>query len=543
MENEPQTSFEITPVLDPVAAYENWQKSENTNFILTQKIENLASKNEHLLQEIDRLTHLLVHMKQSKFGRSSEKIKSEELPKLPGFENVFDEAYEEPTLEETGAESASENTSSKDKTALVLPKKGRRPLPDHLPRERVIHDIRGDKICACGHPLHQIGEEISEQLDYVPAQLKVIQNVRLKYACKGCTEGVNLAEVTGAPLPKSLASSNLLAHTIVSKYQDHLPLYRQSQMWERFGIELGRASMSRWILQLGNLLSPLKDLLQEEIIQDSYVRADETRAQVLNEKERKAQTQSYMWVYLTGSSSQRAIVYEYTPTRKGENAKAFLKDFKGHLQTDGYSGYKALAQTADITAVGCWAHARRKFADIVKSTGNTAGKSAEALTLISNLYKIEKDTKEARHPPDVIIRIRQETSKPLLEKFKVWLEDHKKVIVPKSPLGQAVGYVLRQWGPLTEYLTDGRLDIDNNAAERAIRPFAVGRKNWLFMGNVKGAQASAVIYSLIETCKANDINAFDYFRYVLANINSTSENNYSDLLPWNLKQTLANLHH
>ncbi|MEB3701818.1 IS66 family transposase [Candidatus Bealeia paramacronuclearis] len=537
MKNEPQTSLKISSVFDAVALYKNLQKSEKDKAIL-------ATQNEHLVQEVDRLTHLLLQMKQSKFGRSSEKIKFEEFPKLPGFENVFDEVYEEPPLEaeKAGAESETENDSGKDKSSSTLLKKGRRPLPAHLPRERVIHDIAGDKICTCGHPLHQMGEEISEQLDYVPAQLKVIQNVRLKYACKSCTEGVRVAEVPNAPLLKSMASANLLAHIIVSKYQDHLPLYRQSQMWERFEVDLGRATMSRWILQIGDLLSPLKELLRSEILKETYVRADETRAQVLKECDRKAQTQSYMWVYMTGSSSHHAISYEYTPTRKGENAKEFLKGFKGYLHTDGYGGYKALAQSQDITAVGCWAHARRKFADIIKSTGNTTGKSAEALTIIRSLYKIEKDAKEAQYPPDKIQKLRQEKAKPILEKFKVLLKEHKKVIVPKSPLGQAVGYVLRQWGPLTEYLNDGRLDIDNNMAERAIRPFAVGRKNWLFMGNVKGALASAVIYSLIETCKANGVNAFDYFRYVLANINSTPENNYSLLLPWNLKHSLSNLH-
>lgn len=518
MQAEARTSSERPPILDADALYQNWQNAETSNTLL--KAEN------------DRLRSWIVQMKRARFGRSSEKISFSEQDLLPGFEDVFNETYEDPEYSEESSVEDEETPKSGRAN-----KSGRRPLPAHLPREQVIHDIKGEKICSCGHPLHKIGSEISEQLDYVPAQLKVIQNVRLKYGCKGCEEGVKLAELKSQPIPKSIAAPGLLANILVSKFQDHLPLYRQSQIWERVGVDMGRGSMSRWVLQIGDLLAPLRNLLRSEIVKDDYARADETTTQVLNEPGRKATSKSYMWIYMTGNRPHTSIVYEYQPTRKGENAAEFLTGFQGYLQTDGYSGYKTLTKKKGITSVGCWAHARRKFIEIIKSTGNKTGKAGEAVKVIKKLYDIEREVKEDQHPPDKIKALRQEKSKPILEAFKKWLEDHKKITAPKSPLGGAIGYALNQWGPLTEYLNDGRLNIDNNICERAIRPFAVGRKNWLFMGNVQGAQASSVIYSLIETCKANKINTFDYLSHVLENISSTDPKNYSDLLPWNFKAT------
>ena len=535
---------EISPNLDPAALYENWIHAEKQRSDLEAQKNDLEAekslwgeKEKSLQEELERLRALLIQMKQQAYGRKSDKLNLDPMTPLPGFENVFDEVHTEPAEEVPTA--PQEETETKPQGQK---KKGRRPLPFHLPRVQVIHDLEGDKVCSCGHPLHKIGEEISEQLDYIPAKVQVLQNVRYKYGCRGCEDTVQTADLKGQPLPKCNASPSLLAHILISKYQDHLPLYRQSQIWERLGIDLGRATMSRWVLEIGDRLSPLVELMRQEIVKSDYVRADETRVQVLQEPGRKATTDSYMWAYMTGASPNAIVVYEYTQTRHGENAKEFLKGFKGRLQSDGYSGYKALAKAEDITAVGCWAHARRKFADIVKSTGNTNSKSAEAVLIIKKLYKIEEEIRQAQYPPDRIRQIRQEKSKPILETFKVWLEDLHKVAVPKSPFGKAVTYVLKQWKPLTAFLDDGSLDIDNNACERAIRPFAIGRKNWLFMGNPRGAKASAAIYSLIETCKLNDICPYAYLTSVLTRINSTDQKNYFDLLPWNIKHSLVNSH-
>lgn len=361
----------------------------------------------------------------------------------------------------------------------------------------------------------------------------MIRHVRYKYGCKGCEETVKLAPLPPQPLPKSIASAGLLSHILISKYQDHLPLDRQEQMFERLDIDLKKGTMSTWILKIGALVEPVVECLRQEIVTDDYVRADETTVQVLREPGRTAQSSSYMWTYMTGSKPMTAIVYDYQPTRAQEHPKAFLKGFRGRLQTDAYPGYNGVTHQNDVTAVGCWAHCRRKFSDVVTMTTKKAGKALEALRIIGKLYEIERFCKEQDFPPEEIKALRQEKSKPILEAFKKWIDKEVVLTLPKSPLGHAFRYAARQWETLTVYLEDGRLDIDNNACERAIRPFAVGRKNWLFMGNVQGAKASANIYSLIETCKANNIDPSVYLKVLLEKIPSTDPEKMSDLLPWN----------
>ena len=314
---------------------------------------------------------------------------------------------------------------------------------------------------------------------------------------------------------------------------DHLPLYRQSTMLERLGVHISRATMSGWVLKCADLLSPLRNLLKNQIVSDTYVRADETTVQVLQETNRKDTTKSYMWVYLTGSHKNFAVVYEYQETRAGTGPEEFLKDFKGYLQTDAYSGYNGVTKKEGNTSLGCWGHARRKYVDVVKIS-QKPGKAAEIVGVIKGLYKIEEDMKERKLTPEEVKIIRQEKSKPILEELKKQLQKLILLVPPKNPLAKAIGYTLNNWKPLTVYLEDGRLDIDNNAAERAIRPFAIGRKNWLFMGNPKGAEAAAVIYSLIETAKGNGIEPYKYLRHVLETIPSIAPENLSSLLPWNV---------
>lgn len=495
----------------------------------------LCEKNRALQEENARLYLAIRQLKQQHYGRKSEKL-DVELPQLPGLQNLFDEAGLEP------AEEPEEETSEQ----VVDPKKpekkkkpGRRPLPKDLPRERIVHDLPETKkqCTCCGHPMVKFGEETSEQLEYIPAQLKVLVHVRNKYACKACEEGVTLAPLPAQPIPKSMATAGLLAHVLVSKYADHLPLYRQSDMWRRLNIDISRATMSGWVLKCGTLLAPLVDLMRLNIINHDYARADETTLQVLNELGRKATSTSYMWVFMNEGLPQKSIVYRYDPSRKGAVAAEFLEGFKGYLQSDAYSGYKHICKDG-IVSLGCWAHARRKFTDIIK-TGAKTGKAVEAVAFIAKLYDVERHAKEKALPPDKVKELRQQKSKPLMDSYKVWLESTVDKVPPKNPLRAAINYSLNNWSELTRYLDDGRLDIDNNACERAMKPFAVGRKNWLFAGNEVGAHASSVIFSLIETCEANGVEPEAYLKHVLENIHTTKD--LSQLLPYNFKPPQINV--
>ena len=497
----------------PEALYSLCHNLTEENKTLTQKVDILREEN-------DRLLGFVRLLKKQIYGSKSEKTPPVSVNQQSlGF---FDEAPD-PVLDLEACE---------DPLPKETKKRGRRPLSQEFPREQVIHDLseRG-KVCRCGHLLHKIGEETSEQLDYIPATFRIIQNVRYKYACGSCQEVLRTAPAPKVPLPKSIASPGLLAHVLVSKFQDHLPLYRQTQMWKRLGIDLSRSTMGNWVMECGAVLEPIVALLKKEIVSDNYVHADETTVQVLHEPNRKATTKSYMWVYTTGSKHNKSLVYEYQPTRAGEHATTFLKDFQGYLQTDAYSGYKGVGGKEGVIPVGCMAHGRRKFVDVLAMTASKTGKAFEAVSLIAKLYEIESTIKGL--PPDTIKEQRHLRSRPLLEGFKKWLELQRRLSPPKNPLGSAVQYVLNHWVELTRYLDDGRLEIDNNPAEQAIRPFAVGRRNWLFMGNTQGAEAAATIYSLIETCKANNINAYAYLRHALTRIPTTSEKDMASLLPWN----------
>lgn len=419
-------------------------------------------------------------------------------------------------------------------------KRGRRALPSHLPRIQHIHDFsEAEKICnCCGKELIKIGEEKSEQLEIIPAKMQVIENIRFKYACNHCEETIKTAPLPLQVIPKSIATPGLLAHVLVSKYCDHLPLYRQESILKRIGVDLPRMTLCHWVMACAELLSPLVKLMREHIIDYDVSHADETPVQVLKEEGRTAQQKSYMWLYVGGSPQKRSLVYEYQPTRSGKSAEDFLKGFKGYLHVDGYSGYDRLFVSNNIIAVGCMAHARRKFYQLAK-INKKDGLSVWAVNHMAKLYLIEAQSKIHCLTPEAIKAVRQEKSKPLLDEFKVWLDEHIGKVPPQSPLAKAISYTLNQWSHLVRYIDDGRLEIDNNRAERAIKPFAVGRKNWLFMGNANGAQASAIIFSLVETCKAHDIEPYAYFKYVLSVIRRCkTDEEFEKLLPFNCDREL-----
>jgi transposase len=489
---------------------------ESHALILAQKeeIEQLHTRYREVLEQFKLA-------QQRKFARSSES-------NVLQIELQFDEADSLP-VEELPKE---ENTIT---VTYTRGKPKRRALPDHLPREVIEYDIsEQDKQCACGCLKQRIGEEVTEQLDIVPAQLKVIKHVRPKYACNRCDESISIAPMPKMFLPKSMATPSLVAHTIVSKYQDHLPLYRQEKIWQRMGIEIARNTVCGWIIAAAEVCLPMRQVMMGTLIASGYVQADETPVQVMDEPNRKNTSVSYMWLYRSAKPDKKIVLFDYRETRQAAWPKEMLLGFKGHLQTDGYKGYDWVDNESDIVHLGCMAHARRPFVELVKLT-KTTGKSHQAVAYFQKLYAIEKVAREGKYTSAQRFELRLEKAKPILDEMKAWLNQSLRHAVPQSKLSNALIYMHDRWLELTNYLTDGALEIDNNGAENQIRPFALGRKNWLFSGSPRGAHASALFYSLIATAVSNDWNPFDYLRYLFENIRGCKTNDdYAKLLPFNI---------
>ncbi len=483
-------------------------------------------------KEIDLLNEEIRLLRLALFAPKSEKNIVGSSPQLPLFdipENPSPESEEEPPVEVP---------------AHTRSKKGRKKLPDDLPRVNVVHDIGEDeKVCACGCQLSRIGEDVSEKLDIIPARIQVIRNIRPKYACKSCegvesdSGAVKIAPVPPQIIPKGMATAGLLAYILIAKFCDALPFYRQEKQFVRLGIDIPRQTMCNWTMKVADACKTVLDLLMEDIRGGPLINVDETPVQVLNEPGRSATSKSYMWVFRGGSSASPVIIYQYHPTRSGDVAKLFLNDYQGVVQTDGYKGYDFLDTWPDILHVGCWVHARRYFMDAKKaSSSNKTGAADMALSMIRRLYALEKIARHKNMSPEEIYQLRQKQAKPIVEKFKNWLNEKKNGTLPKGLLGKAIKYSLGQWHRLENYLEDGNAGIDNNVVENAIRPFVIGRKNWLFSGTPQGAEASALLFSLIETAKANKLEPYSYLRYLFENLPGTPENDVRKLLPTNLTQ-------
>jgi len=474
---------------------------------LTHELKKERLKNAYLLEQF-RLA------RQQKYSPSSEKNIYQA--------DLFDEAgiEKEDIIEE---QNTTEVKSHQRKKHPV-----RKPLPADLPREQVIHDLNDDeKVCACGIELVRIGEEITEQLKFIPAQLSVIQHVRYKYACKPCQENVRIASMPVLLLPKTNATPELIAHTIVSKYADYIPLYRQAKIWNRAEIDLPRSSLCSWLINVGNLCEPLDDLLRTNLLTENYIQADESHVQVLKEPGRKDTSKSYLWVYRGGGN----VIFDYQQTRGGYHAQNFLQGFKGYLQTDAYSGYHFTEKNKDIMSVGCMAHARRPFAQLAKFA-KKEGLAVKAVEFFKKLYTIEAHARDNQFTSQERYVLRNEKVPPILEEFKNWLLHHVTKVPKQHQLGKGIYYVLNHWESLTNYLKDGRLEIDNNKIENLIRPLALGRKNYLFMGSPQGAKVGAIFYSLIATCTANNIEPYKYFCTMLHQIRfCKAKNDYRKLLP------------
>lgn len=487
--------------------------------VVIQKEVELAEKDVAYQQLLERYNLKLAN----EYGKKSEK--------MPGADEVFNEV--ELVLDEVDKKllvDSSSNTTTKTK-----PK--RKPLPAALPRIDVIVDIdESDKVCDCCHsPLHKMGESSSETLEFVPAHIKVIKTIRPKYTCRQCEcdnieSVVKTALMPATPIPKSMATASLLSQIITCKYQFGLPLYRQETMFGDIGIELSRQTMSSWVLRSAQLLEPLYMRLKERLLAEPAIHGDETPLKVI--KAEKAT--SYMWVYCCGSDKPsekiNIVLYDYHNSRSAQCAIDFLDGYQGYLHVDGYKAYGL----TEAKLVACLAHIRRKFVDAKKVQAKSrTGKVDVALNLIGKLYGIEQRIKEK--PIEEKYSIRQSHAKPIVKELHHWLIKHKDKIPPKSKLGEAISYSLNQFDKFQRYLEDGRLSIDNNRAERAIKPFVIGRKAWLFSNTCHGAHASAVLYSIVETAKANGLVVHDYISRCLQHI-AEQPNNLEPLLPWNIER-------
>lgn len=503
---------------------------------LKDVIASLVTIHEKNQARIDFLEERIRLLQNELFGRKTEKLPKEDRRQLLLFNEAETIVVKEPHADDSSDEIIIPQHSRK--------KRGRKPLPKDLPRVEVIHDLNEDeKICDCGCQLDRIGEEVSEQLDIIPAKVRVIKHIRYKYACKSCegveSEGptVKIAPVPVQIIPKSIATPGLLAQMLVNKFEDALPFYRQEKIFARMGIELPRATMCGWAMKVAERISPLLLLLGQEIRSGPLVNIDETTVQVLNEPGRANTSKSYMWVFRGGDPDRPTLVYQYHPIRSGQVPLTFLEGFQGFAQTDGYNGYDALGRQHGVVLVGCWAHARRKFDKVIKAKGNPKKKGAadEALEYIRKLYAIEKEARIKELDPEQVYTLRQLKAKPVLDEFKTWLDHKVSITPPKGLLGQAVAYTLNHWKRLIRYIDDGRLQPDNNLIENAIRPFVVGRKNWLFSGHPNGAKASAALYSLIESAKANGLKPYFYLRYLFDQLLlAETESDLKKLLPQNV---------
>lgn len=474
-----------------------------------------ALHSERLL--VEKLKLQIARLRRMQFGRSSERH-DEHLAQL---ELLVEEL-------ETGLppqQVAPATDSTKDKPV-------RKPLPEHLPRVTEEHA----PACGCPHcgaTLRWLGEDVAEHLEYVPEHFKVIRVVRPKMSCPKCSAVVQ-APAPSRPIPKSNAGAGLLAHVAVSKYLDHLPLYRQSEIYARQGVDLERSTMAGWIGAISELVAPLVDEIGRYVVAARKVHADDTPVPVLDPGRGTTKT-GRLWVYVrddrpAGSTDPPAAWYRYTPTREGAHPRAHLDRFEGILQADGYGGFNSLYESGRILEAGCWAHARRKFYELFEAKRSPIAK--EALDRIQALYAIE-ETIRGRQPAERLA-VRQRDAAPLLDGLGAWLRATLTTVSAKSDIASAINYAMKRWDALTRYSRDGAIEIDNNAAERAMKEPVLGRKNWLFAGSNDGGERAAAMYSLLETAKLNGVEPEAYLREVLQRLPEMPVSRLAELLPWNL---------
>jgi transposase len=506
---------------------DQYQQLEAKNMQLQMKVDELTAKVQWYEEQF-RLS------RQKKFGSSSEKTPPEQLrfedALLNEAELVADPKQAEPTVETITYQRRKQRREREAK------------LQD-LPVETVEYELpEQERVCpCCNGPLHVMSTEVRQELKIIPAEVKVVKHVRHVYSCRQCEREGTETPVITAPMPRpaapgSLASPSILAFTMTQKYVMGMPLYRQEQQFAYLGVELTRQTLANWTLQAAERwLQPLYERMHTHLLAQPILHADETTVQVLREDGREAQTPSYLWLYRTGREGPPIVLYQYKPTRGGENPRDFLAGFHGYLHVDGYSGYH---KVADVTLVGCWAHARRKFDEALKALPDDKQKAAvaarEGLEFCNRLFAIEREVKDAT--AEERLKVRTEQSKPVVDAFLAWLRMQRPRVLPKSTLGAAIAYCMGQWDKLVVFLQDGRLELDNNRSERSIKPFVIGRKNWLFSNTPRGAKGSATIYSLIETAKENGLKPFNYLQWLFETMPQLADPSdpaaLDQFLPW-----------
>jgi transposase len=481
--------------------------------------------------EIERLRLLIIRLQRMQFGQKSEKLQRQ----IEQLQLQLDD------LETTDAERKLNTESELPPAAAaifaaVTSKPVRRALPDHLPRETETHSPAHDSCPACGGRFRKLGEDVSEVLEYVPARFKVIRHVRPKLSCTKCDVIVQ-AEAPSRPIARGLAGSGLLAHVLVSKYADHLPLYRQSEIYAREGVELDRSTLADWVAGTSRLLAPLHEALRRYVMSAGKLHADDTPVPVLAPGEGKTKL-GRLWTYVrddrpSGDVAAPAVWFAYSPDRKGEHPHRHLAAFQGILQADGYAGFNRLYDSGTIKEAACWAHVRRKFFDLHQAHASPL--ATEAVERIGRLYQIESEIRG--RSPDERRQVRSDRARPLLAALHEWLKASFTRLSRKSETAGAIHYALSRWPALVRYCDDGHIEIDNNAAERALRVVALGRKNYLFAGSDTGGERAAVIYSLLGSAKLNRLDPEAYLTLVLRRIAEHPINRIGELLPWNLFPT------
>jgi len=509
----------------------------------TKEIISLRIENTDLKRITDEQREQIRIMKAREYGRSSEKRTVEDIRQ--GL--LFDEAE----LHASAAPVEAVETVRITKTVYTRRKRGRAPISPKLARVEVVVDLGEEERASVphGYELVRIGEETSEQVHEIPQKYVVIKTVRPKYIVKPARGSglataddpvrILIAPVPARILPRSIATPSLLASVLTGKFCDALPFYRQEKMFLRFGLEISRQDMANWTIAVSEKLAGFMELLTAELLASPALHSDETYFQVMNEDERSNTTKSYMWVMTGESQNHHVVLYRYHATREADFISRFLASYTGFLQTDGYAGYNAIGEKAGIIHVACWAHARRYFVQAFEAALRK-GSAGEAIKKIGMMYHYEKELREKYFgdgrtgDEDGFVAERRALVVPILEDLKAWLEARSQEVLPRSALGIAVSYTLDLWPRLIRYLDCPSLTPDNNEAERAIRPFTVGRKNWVLSGGPRGAAASAVLYSLIETFKSNGLEPYYALRYILTRLPTTPTERLGELLPWNI---------
>ena len=508
----------------------------------TQAQQEIERNRREFEQRLEAILEQLRLARRRFFGASSERH--------IGQDRLFDEAEllaaqpaaadddDDDDAEGQAEEPADSGAGGVSAAKTTIKRRGKRvPLPSELPRVDVVHELaESERLCACGTPMVEIGQDITEQLDIVPMKIQVLRHIRKRYACPDASQAPVTAPLPPQPLPRSNASAQLLAMLLTVKYVDGLPLARFEKVLARHGVQIARQTLARWVIHVATLLQPLFNLVRDELTSHDVMHMDETSVQVLKEPGRAASQDSVMWVQRGGPPGRTAVIYHYDTSHAGEVAVDLLEGFTGYLMTDGHEAYRDAITPPDIVHLACWAHCRRGFVEAAALLPKgKEGRAHEMLDLIRKLYKVERTARDAGMTAQQRHALREEKSVELLEQIRQWLDKNKPGTPPQSALGKAIGYADNFWPRLKRYVERGDLPIDNNPCENDIRPFVVGRRAWLFSTTPAGARASALIYSLVQTARANGVDPGLWLTQVLREIPAAKiVEDFEELLPWNL---------